>query len=123
MRFLYAFVSWGIVALGAVHMLATLLTFKTLTSDALWFFSGGIAIALTGALNLLYRAYGLTARGLRVVCVGTNIIMLAFGMVSGIVSGASIAEFTLVLGLIGGAAALSMNRSALTRPAKLTESV
>ena len=122
MRFLYAFVSWGIVALGAVHMLATLFTFKTLTNDSLWFFSGGIAIALSGALNLLNRAYGLSAPGLRVVCVGTNIVMLAFGIVSGVVSGASIVEFILVLGVVGGAAALSFCRSALIRPAKLTES-
>ena len=123
MRFLYAFVSWGIVALGTVHMLATLYLFKTLTGAALWFFSGGIAIALTGALNLLHRAYGLSAPGLRVVCVGTNVIMLAFGIVSGIASGAGIAEFALVLGLVGGAAVLSLSRSALARPANFTESV
>jgi len=123
MRFLYAFVSWGLVALGAVHMLATLLLFKTLTSDALWFFSGGIAIALTGTINLLHRAYGLSAPGLRVVCVGTNIIMLAFGIVMGVVGHANIAQFTLVLSLVGGAAVLSLSRSALTRPAKFTESV
>ncbi|CAN5640615.1 hypothetical protein BH20ACI3_BH20ACI3_42080 [soil metagenome] len=123
MRFLNAFVSWGIVAFGAVHMLATLHLFKTLTSAALWFFSGGIAMALTGALNLLHRAYGLNAPRLRVVCVGTNIIMLAFGIVSGVVSRANISQFTLVLGLVGGATVLSLSRSALTRPANFTESV
>ncbi len=74
-------------------MLATLHLFKTLTSAALWFFSGSIAMALTGALNLLHRAYGLNAPGLRVVCVGTNIIMLAFGIVSGVVSRANISTF------------------------------
>ena len=121
MRFLYAFVSWGIVALAAVHMLATLHFFKTLTSAALWFFSGGIALALTGALNLLHRAYGQVAPGLRKVCIGTNMIMLAFGIVSGAVSGASVAEFALVLGLMGGATALSLSRGALNRPANFTD--
>jgi len=123
MRFLYALVGWVIVALGVVHMLATLHFFKTLTSDALWFFSSGVTMALTGALNLLHRAYGLSAPGLRVVCVGTNIIMLVFGIVMGIVDRANIAQFTFVLGLVGGAAVLSLSRSALTRPAELTESV
>jgi hypothetical protein len=42
-------------------MLATLHFFKTLASAALWFFSGGIAMALTGALNLLNRALGQAA--------------------------------------------------------------
>jgi hypothetical protein len=112
MRFLYSFVSWGIVALGAVHMLATLHIFKTLTSAALWFFSGGIAMALIGAINLLHRAYGRNAPGLRAVCVGTNLVMLAFGIVSGAVSHANIAQLTLVLGLVGGATVLSLTQSA-----------
>ena len=112
MRLLYAFVSWGIVALGVVHMLSTLRFFKTLTGAALWFFSGGIALALTGALNVLNRAYGPSAPGLRKVCVGTNMLMTAFGLISGVVSGANIAQFALVLGLMGGATALSLSRIA-----------
>ncbi len=122
MRFLYAFVSWGIVALGVVHMLATLHFFKTLTSGALWFFSGGIALVLTGALNLLHRAYGQIAPGLRIVCIGTNIIMMAFGILSGVVSGANISQFALVIGLMGGATALSLSRGALNRPADFSDS-
>ena len=122
MRFLYAFVSWGIVALGAVHMLATLRLFDALTNAALWFFSGGIAMALTGALNLLHRAYGQIAPGLRKVCIGANLLMLAFGTVSGLVGRASMAQLALVLGLIGGATALSLSRGALTRPVNVTDS-
>ena len=122
MRFLYAFISWGIVALGFVHMLATLHLFKTLTSAALWFFSGGIALALTGALNLLHRAYGPVAPGVGKVCIGTNIIMLAFGTISGVVSGANIVQLALVLGLMGGATALSLSRGALDRSADFTGS-
>jgi hypothetical protein len=121
MRLVYAFVSWGIVALGAVHMLATLHFFKTLTNAALWFFSGGIALALTGALNLLNRTYGQVAPGLRNVCIATNMIMLAFGIVSGIVGGANFVQLALVLGLIGGATALSLSRGALRRPANIID--
>jgi hypothetical protein len=46
--------------------------------------------------------------------------MTIFGVVSGIVSQASIAEFTLVLGLIGGASVLSLSRRALMQPAEFT---
>ncbi len=123
MTFLYAFVSWGIVALAVLHMVATLHFFKTFTSPALWFFSGGITLALTGALNLLHRAYGRVAPGLRKVCIGTNIIMLAFGIISGVVSGASVAALALVLGLMGGATALSLSRRALKRPPDFTDPV
>jgi hypothetical protein len=113
MKYLYAIVSWGIVALGALHMLATLHIFHSLNSAALWFFSGGIALALTGTLNLLHRTYGHIAPGLRKVCIGTNILMTIFGVLSGVVTHASIAVFILVLGLIGGATVLSLSRRAL----------
>lgn len=116
MKYLYAILSWGIVALGVVHMLATLRIFHTLSSAALWFFSGGIALALTGTLNLLHRKYGHVATGLRRVCIGTNILMTIFGALSGYVTHASIAEFTLVLGLIGGATVLSLSRRVLVQP-------
>jgi len=116
----YAILSWGIVALGAVHMLATLRLHHRLNSSSLWFFSGGIALALTGTLNLLHRVYGRIAPGLRRVCIGTNILMTIFAVLLGVVSHASIAGFTLVLGLIGGATALSLSRRALVQPAEFT---
>ncbi len=109
MRLLYAMFGWGVVLLGAVHMMATFFIFKTLTNSALWFFSAGIAMALTGALNLLNRAYGQNALWLRRICVAANITMLAFGIVAGIVSRASVAELVFVLGLTGGATALSLS--------------
>jgi hypothetical protein len=56
-KLLYAIAGWGIVVLGGLHMLATL-RFHALTSGAIWFFSGGITLVLTGALNLLHRRYG-----------------------------------------------------------------
>jgi len=113
MKYLYAILSWGIVALGVLHMLATFRLFHTLNGAALWFFSGGIVLVLTGALNLLHRVYGRIAPGLRRVCIGTNIFMTIFGVLSGVVSHAGIAGFMLVLGLIGGATVLSLSRRAL----------
>jgi hypothetical protein len=108
MKYVYAILSWGIVVLGALHMLATLRIFQTVSSSALWFFSGGIALVLTGTLNLLNRAYGDLAPGLRRTCIGTNLFMTIFGALSGYVGHANIAQFTLVLGLIGGAFVLSL---------------
>src|SRR5438128_7432490 len=98
--------------LRARHILATLRLHHTLNSSSLWFFTGGIALALTGTLNLLHRAYGRIAPGLRRVCIGTNILMTIFAVLSGVVADASIAGFTLVLGLIGGEAALAVGRRA-----------
>jgi hypothetical protein len=115
MKLLYAMTSWGIVVLGGVHMLATS-RFHALSSGALWFFSGGITLVLTGTLNLLNRRYGQIAPGLRRVCTGTNIVMTIFSVLSGIVTGAGAIGFTLVLGLIGGATVLSLTRRSLVRP-------
>ena len=92
-------------------MLATFGLFHALNNAALWFFSGGIAIALTGVLNLLQRSYGHVAPGLRKVCIGTNIVMTIFAVLSGIVSYANIAQFALVIGLLGGATALSLSHA------------
>lgn len=117
MKRLYLILGWGLVSLGAIHMLATAQFFKTLTGAALWFFSGGIAMSLTGALNLLHRVYGRIAPGLRWVCIATNIVMTAFAITVGIVSHASVAEFVLVLGLCSGATALSLTRGALIQNA------
>ena len=121
MNYLYAILSWGIVALGVVHMLATFRLFHTLNGAALWFFSGGIALALTRAINLLRRVYGHIAPGLRRVCIGTNVMMTIFALLSGVVTHANISQLTLVLGLLGGATALSLRRNygQLNSPAKL----
>ena len=111
MRRAYLVIGWGIVLLGIIHMFAATRLFSGLTAAALWFFSGGIAMVLAGALNLLNHAYGATAPGLRRVGMGTNVVMTVFAMVTGIVTNASLAEHALVLGLVGGAAVLSSLRS------------
>jgi len=120
MKYVYAILSWGIVVLGAVHMLATFRIYHTLNNASLWFFSGGIALVLTGSINLLHRTYGPIAPGMRWVCIGTNILMTMFGVLSGIVSHASIFGYTLVLGLVGGATILSLSRRSLIQPAEIT---
>ncbi|MCG8504149.1 MAG: hypothetical protein MI755_06050 [Sphingomonadales bacterium] len=113
MRRLYLFLGAGIVLLGLVHMLATFWIFGGFSGRAVWFFSGGMMMALIGALNLLNRAYGRIAPGLRTVCIAATAAGFAFATVAGVATGASIAQFILALGLFGGAAALSLNRRAV----------
>ena len=63
MRHAYFVLSLGIIALGVIHIAATPRYFAQLTGGAVWFASGGLAIILTGALNLLRRTYGEMASG------------------------------------------------------------
>ena len=102
MRHAYFVLSFGIIVLGVVHIAATPSRFAHLTAASVWFASGGLAIILTGALNLLRRAYGEIALGVRLVCVLANVMMTSFAVLAGYASGASALQFLLVLGLMGG---------------------
>lgn len=116
MRKLYLGLALGMIALGLVHIAATTQVFHELTSSALWFFSGGLALVLNGTLNLLNRAYGRAAPGVRIACILANIVMAAFTILSGVVGHASVAALLVVGGLMVGAAALSMLPGALLAP-------
>lgn len=110
---LYAFVGWALVALGGLHMLTTMRLSASTPAFRVWFFGAGIAMALAGALNLLHRAYGNFAAGLRFVCRAANVLLTLFAVVAGAVTGASTAAFIVIVGLTGGALILSFIRSAL----------
>jgi hypothetical protein len=120
---LYAFFGWGIVALGALHMVATIRLSASTPAFRVWFFGSGLAIALGGALNLLNRAYGRSAPGLRIVCWIANIFLTLLGAVAGAVTGASVAEYILIMSLLVGASILSLSRSSLNAPADAEKSV
>ena len=113
MKTTYLLIGWAIIALGVLHISATPRFFHALTSSALWFASGGLALVLTGTLNLLNRTYGQEARGLRKACVAANIVMAVFSLVSGLVGHASAAMLVVVVGLMSGASALSLTRAAV----------
>ena len=113
---IYLLISLGIVGLGILHIASTPRFFTQLSSSAVWFASGGLALILTGVLNLLRRTYGHLAPGLRTACVSANAVMTAFAVLAGYVGRASAVDFVLVLGLIGGATLLSLLPSA-QRPA------
>ena len=108
----YAVVGWGIVVLGSLHMISTLRLLNSTPVFRLWFFGAGMAMALVGALNLLHRAYGRSALGLRLVCSVANILLLCFAVIAGALTTSSLVERTLVVGLIGSALILSFIPSA-----------
>lgn len=73
---------------------------------------------LVGVLNLLNRRYGLAAFGLRVVCIGTNVLMIGFAGVAGRVTSASVAEQAIMLIVLISALILSALPSASVSPHK-----
>lgn len=115
MKVLYSLVSAAIVVLGILHM-ATTCRLSSSAAFKVWFFGAGMAIALTGALNLLNRRYGLAAPGLRVVCIVTNVLIIGLAGVAGRVTGASVAEQVVIMTVLVSALTLSAQRSASIGP-------
>jgi hypothetical protein len=109
---LYAVIGWTLVALGGLHMLATFRLSASTPVFRLWFFGSGMAMALVGALNVLHRAYGHSAAGLRIVCWTANVFLTLFAVVAGTLTRASMTEYILIVSLVGGALVLSFVRSA-----------
>ena len=110
LNYLYAFIGWAIVALGGLHMVATLQLSSSTPAFRVWFFGSGLAMALVGALNLLHRAYGQSAAGLRMVCWAANILITSFALAAGAFTGASVVAYILIVSLVGGALILSFVR-------------
>ena len=109
---LYAFLGWALVALGGLHMAATLRLSASTPAFRVWFFGSGIAIVLAGALNLLHRDYGHSAAGVRIVCRAANTLLTVFAVAAGAFTGASTAEYIVIVSLVGGALILSFVPSA-----------
>ena len=91
---------------------ATTALFNGMSARALWFATGGLAIALTGALNLLRQAYGEMAPGVRRVAVAANGALVVFAIAGGITTAASTAQWAIMGVLTAGPGILSILRSA-----------
>ncbi len=63
-----------------------------------------------GDVNLLNRAYGGVAPGVRVASVGANVAMTVFAVVAGLIGRASPGSFAIIVGLVGGTTVLSLIR-------------
>ena len=106
-RTLYGVASWLLLAFGLVHIAATPSRFDALSSGALWFLSGGVLLVVVASLNLLNRAHGVAAPGVRRVALVANIVNLGLAIASGIVGRSGIAGWVIVLGILVPLAVLS----------------
>src|SRR5688572_26555827 len=116
MRSIYLILALLIILLGLIHVTATFALFDSLTGRAIWFASGGVAIVLTGVLNLLNRAYGASARGVRWATFGANAVMTAFAALAGTAGAASGAQLVLIVGLMASATLVSLLPGAASAP-------
>lgn len=110
---LHLAIAWSLVVLGVVHVAATWIFFPRPSGAALWFASGGIAMSLGGALNVLQRLYAGQAPGVRPACLAGNLAMTALAAAFVALAGARVArepQFLLLLGLLLATTALSMRR-------------
>ena len=76
MRTLDILSGWLLIAFGATHTALTRRVHPNLDINAVWFASGGLLIIAIGTLNLLRVAYSGVARGVYVVSVIANIVLL-----------------------------------------------
>ena len=103
----YAVLAWLLAALSVLHMATTWRLTSATTVTKVWFFSAGVAMAQTAALNLLHRRYGRSAAALAWVTRGSNALLLAVSVAGGLATGASVGELAVVLGLLAAILVLS----------------
>ncbi len=103
-------VGWGIFGIGLLHCLLAPLIFREFGTRAMWFIGTGFAMMYQGAFNLLRVQYGSAAPGVKRVSVAANLGGLAFAILFVLVRGARAFNPSsfLFLGLLAGAAALSL---------------
>jgi hypothetical protein len=108
------FVGWTLVSLGAIHAIATPLFYHEFSGAALWFASGGIAIALTGALNVLRVMYAGVAPAVARACIAANLATGALALAFVVRAGSTILhrpQYAMFFGLVAAATAFSLRRA------------
>ena len=103
----YAVLAWLLAALSVLHMATTWRLTAATTVTKVWFFSAGVAMAQTAALNLLHRKHDRPAAALAWVTRGSNALLLTVSVVGGLATGASVGELAFVLGLLAAILVLS----------------
>jgi hypothetical protein len=104
-------IAWSLIVLGIVHVAATWIFFPRVSGAALWFASGGIAMSLGGALNVLQRLYAARAPGVSPACLAGNLALTALAGTFVALAGARVVrepQFLLLLGLLLATTALSI---------------
>lgn len=114
MRRLYLVLALLVCLLGLFHTVSTARFFDEFSSRAVWFASGGLLLILAGTLNLLNRAYGAAAPGLRWAAICTNVVMTAFAALAGTAGAASGAQLAAIVGLMAATTLVSALPRAVT---------
>ena len=70
---LYLVAGWALFSIGVLQTISTPLHFSTFGETALWFATSGVAVGLTGALNLLNLGREFKDAGVRRVCRGERV--------------------------------------------------
>ncbi len=76
MRTLDTVLGWLLIAFGVAHISLTRRVHPNIGINAIWFASGGLLLITIGALNLLRVAYSSVAKGVYVVSVIANVVLL-----------------------------------------------
>ena len=76
MRKIDVVIGWLLIAFGAIHLSLTGKFDPTLGIGAIWFACGGLLIITIGALNLLRVAYANVAKGVYIVSVVANVVLV-----------------------------------------------
>lgn len=79
MKILYKISTFLILALGILHISLTPVLFRSFTSGALWFVSGGVVIVFLSFFNFILMSEAGKQRLVRVLTHIANLIGLAFG--------------------------------------------
>jgi len=77
LKILDIILGWLLIAFGALHVALTRRVHPNFDINAVWFVTGGLLIMAIGALNLLRVAYSSVAKGVHMVSVIANIVLLA----------------------------------------------
>lgn len=73
----YLVVAWALTTIGVIQIMFTGVRFEQFDEGALWFATAGLAISLTGAMNLLNLGRYLKDVGVRRVCLVANLATTA----------------------------------------------
>jgi hypothetical protein len=111
-------IAWSLIVLGVVHVAATWILFSRVSGAALWFASGGIAMSLGGALNVLQRLYVAQAPGVWPACMAGNLAMTALAGTFVALAGARVVrepQFLMLLSLLVATTVLSVSAGSQIR--------
>ncbi len=80
MKIFDAVVAWLVLVLGCIHCAFTHAAYPKFSLGLLWFVSAGMLMILLAAVNLLRIRYAAVAPGLRVICIISNLVLLAWAV-------------------------------------------